>query len=79
MKQQLIDLLNNEVGFEVNLFDMLCIYQLEDSRWVVALENDKSPLDFDENIFNELEEAVDFFLDKRTEMKLGYDFEKEQL
>ena len=74
MKQQLIDLLKIEVGFEVGFFDMLCIYQLEDSRWSVTYGNNE-----EEDIFENLEEAVDLFLLKRTEMKLGYDFEKESM
>ena len=81
MKQQLMDLLEIEVGFEVNLFEMLLIHQLEDGRWRVNVENPQNSLNlFDENLdeylFDKLEDAIDFFLEKREEMKLGYDFER---
>jgi len=77
MKQQLINLLEDYIGFEVNLFDILWIYQLEDGRWAVCLKNEIPPDNFDEYLFEDLEKSIDFFLSKREEMKLGYDFEKE--
>ena len=75
MKQQLIDLLKNEIGFEVNVFDMLSIHQLEDGRWRICVESKIAPDYFDEYLFDKLEEAVDSFLKRRDEMKLGYDYE----
>ena len=79
MKQQILNLLKIEIGFEVNLFSMLWIHQLENGDWRVGIENDNPPPDhFDEYIFEKLEVAVDFFLEKRDEMNLGYDYESLQ-
>lgn len=94
IRNAVIKLLETDVGFEIDLFAMLNIHQLEDGRWRIFnndIGDDKYPTPYDteddsfgydedddscEEIYEDLETAVDRFLELREERRLGYDFER---
>ena len=65
------------IGHGIDLFAMLCLHQLEDGRFGVYHDPEGKPDDIQEWLFDEAEPAVDFFIAKRKELSLGYDFESE--
>lgn len=95
IREALTVLLRLGCGFEVGLFTMLEIYQLEDRRYVVH-NNDMHGESFDnsfqttddsmgynegedacEEIYEDLDTAVDRFLQLREIRELGFDIEKD--
>ena len=91
----LTELLKLGCGFEVGLFTMLTIYQLEDGRFAIS-NNDVHGESFDnpyqmsddsygydergdecEEIYEDLDTAVDRFLQLREIRELGFDIEKD--
>lgn len=74
LRSILIALLKKRRGFCVDLFDMLHLLEFEDGRFGVYVE--KKINDFEEFIFDDPKKAVDFFLETRRKLALGYDFER---
>jgi len=62
------ELLDSDIGFGINIFS---IRGLENGKFAVSLDLEENW----EKIFDESEEALDFFLKVRKEKKLGTDFE----
>jgi len=83
VKKAILAVLELGCGFEVNLFAMLDIHQLEDGRYRImntdVHEEDGYAYDVDdgEEIYENLNEAVERFLQLRKSRRLGYDFEKD--
>jgi hypothetical protein len=72
MQEKIISLLKAGIGFDINLFEIISVGELEDHTFYVY-DRDTG----DEWIFDTAEEAVDYFLKLRSEKELGYDFEFE--
>ena len=70
-RQSIYDVITADPGFEINLFDMLYVYRLEDGQYCVCWGSDA------EVIFKDPWEAVDAFLKIRNEREIGFDFESE--
>lgn len=77
LKPILVFLLETQIGFEIGMFDMLCMFQLEDMRYAVYNQPDsyKELYKGDEYLFEKAEDAVDLFLKFRRERQLGFDHE----
>lgn len=79
LKPMMVSLLETQIGFEIGIFDMLIMYQLEDGRYGVYNQPDchKTFLfeDMEEFLFDKAEDAVDLFLKLRRDRKLGFDHE----
>jgi hypothetical protein len=77
LKPIMVSLLETLIGFEIGLFDMLCMYQLEDGRFAVYNQTDcyKSLSEADEYLFEKAPDAVDLFLKLRHDRQLGFDHE----
>jgi len=81
IKKYLPKLIALDVGWCVNLFRFDYIRQLESGEYAVGREEKMSEDDvLYEEVFPEdqVEQAVDFFIKKRIEHELGYDFEYEE-
>ena len=65
------DLILHPAGFSIESCGDLCIRRLEDPRWCVSWE----PHSKTEIVFENSLEAVEFFVDKRSELQLGLDFD----
>lgn len=82
--QAIITLLQSNVGYGIEFFGFaLHIRQLESLEFAVSREKynpetQRDEFDF-EKIFTDVREATEFFLQKRREYQLGYDFEVEYL
>ena len=66
------------IGLSVDLYGMLCIYQLENGNCsiytnIVSVNHPELSCNADDL---PVEEAVKLFIEKRHELKLGYDHEK---
>lgn len=78
----IVALLESNVGYGIEFFGLtLSVGQLEDLRCAVShekydSESNKFHFDF-ERIFDDANEAAKFFLQKRREFELGYNFESE--
>ncbi len=78
--EAIVILLQSNVSYGIEFFGfILHIMQLEDLTFAVShqkynTETRKSDFDF-ENIFTDAKKATEFFLQKRREYELGYDFE----
>jgi hypothetical protein len=72
--EAMVALLEMDVGYEINFFGMLNLWQLEDLSYGVNY----IPLKKVEGewYFTSAREAATFFLQKRAERELGYDFER---
>lgn len=70
MRDLIVHLLKARVGFDINLFEIISVGELEDHTFYVY-DDDTG----DEWIFDTAEEAVDYFLKLRDDKELGYDFE----
>lgn len=70
MRNLIVDLLKARVGFDINLFEIISVGELEDHTFYVY-DDDTG----DEWIFDTPEEAVDYFLKLRDDRELGYDYE----
>lgn len=70
MRELLISLLKSKVGFDINVFEIISVGELEDHTFYV-FDDDTG----DEWIFDTVEEAVDYFLRLRDEKEIGFDFE----
>ena len=77
LKPIMVSLLETLIGFEIGLFDMLCMYQLEDGRFAVYNQTDtyKPLAEGDEYLFEKAPDAVDLFLKFRHDRQLGFDHE----
>lgn len=77
--QKLLDAIKTVVeykaGFGVELFDMLRLYPLEDGSYIVSDEDEYGKL-IEENEFDDVHDAIDFFLSHRVIRQLGLDFER---
>ncbi len=75
----LVNILESKVGYQISLFGLLKIYQLEDMRFAVNhYEYDAEGHQFNwvyEELFEDAREAVEFFEQKRREYELGFDIE----
>lgn len=72
----IIALIQHPAGYDVDLFAMLCVRPTEDGKFCVTYEptGRPDPRNWDK-CFDRPQEAVDYFLMKRQELKLGIDFE----
>ncbi|MDQ3798731.1 MAG: hypothetical protein M3384_04720 [Acidobacteriota bacterium] len=82
ISEAIITLLNSNVGYAIAIFGgTLRLKQLEDLSFAVSREEfnpTTNKFDFDfEEIFSDAGEAAEFFLKKRREYELGFDFEVE--
>jgi hypothetical protein len=78
LKPMMVSLLETQIGFEIGMFDMLTMFQLEDGRYGVYNQPDcYKPLfqDVEEHLFEKAEDAVDLFLKFRCNRQLGFDHE----
>lgn len=77
LKQMMVELLETQIGFEINLFDCLSVMQMEDLRFAVYHQPDmtKTLYEGTETLFESAEEAVDLFLKIRYEGAWGFDHE----
>jgi hypothetical protein len=64
------ELLERRVGYEVDLFKMLYVRELENGEFAVGTEEAK-----DELLFADATEAAKAFVKKRGERRLGFDHE----
>jgi hypothetical protein len=83
ISEAIITLLSSNVGYSIEFFGrMFVICQLEDLTFAVRHQKFNSELkkfEFDfEKIFTDVKEATNFFLRKRREFEIGYDFEIEK-
>lgn len=82
ISQAIIILLQSNVGYGIEFFGFaLHIQQLDNLDFAVSRkkydpETRRDEFDF-EKIFTDAKEATEFFLLKRREYELGYDFESE--
>ena len=82
ISEAIITLLESNVGYGIEFFGgMLKLIQLEDLTFAIShekfdAETKKFHFKF-EKIFTDANEATHFFLQKRREYELGYDFESE--
>lgn len=83
-RDAIVFLVSSSPGYEVCLFvDMLSIFRLEDGTYCVdwdtnsqhELTQSTTPRVFGSQEFHMVEEAVDFYLEKRLELGIGYDLE----
>lgn len=77
----IVTLLESNVGYGIEFFGVLTLNQLEDLSYAVSHKKYEAEtrvyvFDFEE-IFIDAKEAAEFFLQKRREYELGYDFEVE--
>lgn len=82
ISEAIITLLESNVGYGIEFWGRtLEVSQLEDLTFLVTHERynpETRKFDFDlEKIFTNAKEATHFFLQKRREYELGYDFEVE--
>lgn len=69
--------LTHPAGFGIELFADLWIDRLEDGRFRVArYDTDMKTMTLEE-LFDDVREAVSYYLDLRDELKLGFDYERE--
>ena len=75
----MVTLLESNVGYGIELFQMLSIYQLEDLTFAVNYEKyveSTANLEHQyERIFTSAREAVAFFCEEREKHRLGFDYE----
>lgn len=82
ISKAIITLLESNIGYGIEFFGLeLHIRQLEDLTFAVGhekynTETRRTEFDF-EKLFDNATEAIEFFLQKRREYELGYDFEIE--
>lgn len=79
--KHLLTFLAHPVGFEVSVFAMLTIRPIDENsppdHWEVDWTGNEDGMDCEyHKAFYSLEEAVQFFVEKRRYMCLGVDFEK---
>ena len=70
MRDTIVKLLKARVGFDINLFEIISVGELEDHTFYVY-DDDTA----DEWVFDTAGEAVDYFLELRDNKELGYDYE----
>lgn len=70
MRDTIIQLLRSHIGFDINLFEIISVGELEDHTFYVY-DDDTG----EEWLFDTPEEAVDYFLNLRNSKSLGYDLE----
>ena len=70
----IIGLLRLGMGHGIDMFSMLCLHHLEDGQFGVYNEPSDGT-EVQEWLFDDVEKAVDFFIAKRHELRLGYDHE----
>jgi len=68
--------LTHPAGFGIELFADLWIEHLEDGRFRVSRQKDDNTVS-DEELFDDVREAVSYYLDLRDDLKLGLDYEGE--
>jgi hypothetical protein len=66
-------LLERRIGYEIDLFAMLYVRELENGKFAVGTEVRE-----DERLFSDPREAAELFVKKRRERQLGFDFEAEK-
>ena len=76
-RELILGLIRLGSGHIVDMFSMLYVMQMEDGDFGVYYDKCGDPLQIQEWLFTDVEKAVDFFLAKRTELELGYEFEVE--
>jgi hypothetical protein len=67
--------LTHPAGFGIELFADLWIDRLEDGRFRVARYDVTLKTMLSEELFNDVRDAVNYYLDLRDELKLGIDYE----
>lgn len=77
--EALVTLLESNIGYGIDLFGLLSLYQLEDgrfsvNRFVYDSETREFLHDFEE-LFENARQAVEFFEKKRQEYEVGFDIE----
>lgn len=76
IREALVTVLTSPEGYCVDLFGSLCIYRLEDGRYGVSCNSKVRHHKILERLFDDPGEAVDYFLERRLRLQLGFDFEK---
>jgi len=81
LRTAILTLIKSNTGIGADIFGILCIHKLEDNSFAVSFDGGLDILEYHkkswEEIFEKAEDAVDYFLKKREELKYGYDFETE--
>ena len=77
VRSNIIALLRSNIGFGIEIFELLSVGQAEDGSFLVYDQRDatKSLYEGKEWQFKDVKDAVDKFLEIRDERKLGFDFE----
>ena len=79
--QMLVALLSHPAGFDIDMGGTLCIRPIDEcsppESWEVDWETRTSFPGMEYKEFSNLQEAVQFFVDKRHELEMGLDFEAE--
>jgi hypothetical protein len=75
-KELILGLLRLGAGHGIDMFATLTLHQLEDGRFGVYHDPKSGIEDIQEWLFEDAEQAVDFFLLKRGLLHLGFDFER---
>jgi hypothetical protein len=72
-------LLKLNIGFPIGLFSILSIRQLESLEFAVEYEDPQAKNKHREKVFSNMDEAINFFIEKRSQFQLGFDYGKEIL
>ena len=79
--QSLMQFLSHPAGFDVDLAGLLCIRPVDENSpptsWEVDFDYNAWKIEEGCKVFDSLEDAARFFVQKRFEMQLGLDFEVE--
>lgn len=67
-------LLRANIGFDISIFALLYIRQLESLEFAVGYNEGRN-----EKIFSDPNEAINFFMDERARLKMGLDYETEEI
>lgn len=70
MKNYITNLLKMRIGFDINIFEVVSVGELEDGSFYVYDDDTGN-----EYIFDIAEEATDYFLKLRDKKELGLDYE----
>lgn len=70
--------LTHLAGFGIELFADLWIDRREDGRFRVSRNDVRKNVTLHEELFDDVRDAVNYYLDLRDELKLGFDYEHER-
>lgn len=68
--------LTHPAGFGIELFADLRLDRLEDGRFRVSRTDDRGQMTSEE-LFDDVREATNYYLDMRDQLKMGVDYEKD--